>query len=375
MRNGMIYFDSASTSYPKPEVVIEAMQRYCVEIGASPGRGGYPAQTQGAALVDSCREKLARMTGARRAKEVAFTHNATHAINIVLKGYLRSGDHVIISAFEHNAVVRPLERLKRDCGIEYDVWGKEYCFEELKKLVTPQTKLICLNHASNVFGTLAPAEEVAAFCRQKELSLLLDVSQTAGLFPINIDADFIAGTGHKCLLGPPGVGFLAVKDSDMLTTLYEGGSGPNSASAFHPESMPDKFEAGTLNYLGIAGLSAALDYLETLVEPRNRLLELTQKAHRLLSSLPEITVYGPERENKVPLLSFNVEGQHPVEVAHALESSGFCLRAGLHCAPLAHKSFGTYPHGTLRLSFGRQNSFEEVEKLAENLLTLRKSHV
>lgn len=377
----VIFFDNASTSFPKPQNVANAIQDYLNHIGSSPGRGGYILERRAYSLIEEVREMLGALLSAKNSNHICFTHNATHSLNIVLKGYLKRDDHVIISNFEHNAIYRPLHRLSKENGIHYDIWNSntdgQFDLSELKKLIKSETKLIALNHASNVLGVLSPILEVAKIAKEHKISLLVDVAQTAGVFPIAFaeHADFIAGTGHKSLLGPPGTGFLYVKDGTLLTTFYEGGSGHLSASPYHPESLPAKFEAGTCNYLGIAGLKGALEYLRLydIERIRNKLLNYTEKALLMLQSIPEVTLYGPlSIVDKVPLISFNLEGYYSNEVAYMLEESSICTRSGLHCAPLMHKTLNTLPHGTVRLSFGHCNTNSELEVLYNSLMKIRK---
>jgi len=225
MSRSDIYFDHASTSGCKPESVSDEIAHYLRKIGASPGRGGYESELRAYSLVNDVRGQLAAMLGAARKEQVAFTYNATHAINIVLKGLLKENDHVIISSFEHNAVYRPLFKLFKENNVTFDIWKCDasgaFNIEELKKLIQPNTRLIALNHASNVIGVRSPVEEVGKIARDSNVRLLIDVSQTAGLFPVNFGgfADYIAGTGHKSLMGPSVIGYLYVKDGDTLSTL------------------------------------------------------------------------------------------------------------------------------------------------------------
>lgn len=372
MNDRTIYFDHASTSGSKPPQVSLEIAEYLKTINASPGRGGYAPEQQAYQLISSVRDQIAKMTGARQKEQISFTYNATHAINIILKGLLKEGDHVIISSFEHNAVYRPLYRLSKENGISFDIWESDpsgkFNLENLEQLIRPNTRLIAINHASNVLGVISPVEEVGQIAQKLNIPLLIDVSQTAGLFPVSFGkfADYIAGTGHKSLLGPSGIGFLYVKDSESLTPLYEGGSGMNSLSPYQPETIPDKFEAGTINYLGIAGLKGSLDYLRDYSQEkmRDELLQLTSYALEQLTKVRGLTIYGPKStDTKVPLISINVEGYFASETAHLLHQEGICVRGGLQCAPLTHRVIGTQPQGTVRLSFGHTNTQNEIDQL------------
>ena len=375
----MIYLDHASTSRPKPAEVIEEISSYLREIGASPGRGGYALAHSAYELLQGVRAKLAALLNVQKIDQISFTHNATHAINIVLKGLLKEKDHVIISNFEHNSVLRPLHKLSNEGRISYSVWHSDldgyFEPEALERLIRPNTKLIVLNHASNVLGVLSPVREVGRIANRANIPILVDVAQTAGLFPVDFGdfADYIAGTGHKSLLGPPGVGFLYVKNPDTLDTLYEGGSGEHSLSPFHPEIAPDKFEAGTANYVGIAGLKGSLSFLESYGQDRMRqeVMDLTARAIDCIRQVPGAMLYGTQSmEHKVPLLSFNIKGSFAGEIGYALNQHGISVRCGLHCAPLMHKTLGTIPQGTVRLSLGHRNTIAEIERFCDLLTHL-----
>lgn len=377
----VIYFDNASTSFPKPQKMLDEIQYFVNEVGASPGRGSYPTAQNAHTIIENVRKQLADLLGVLNAEQVAFTHNATHASNVVIKGLLKSGDHVIISNFEHNAIYRPIHQMSADKVISYDVWESDeegnFDLGKLKALTKPNTKLIALNHASNVLGVLAPVSAVSEVAKQHHIPLLVDVAQTTGLFPTQFGnmADYLIGTAHKSLLGPSGVGFLYTKDSDTLRTLYEGGSGNHSASGYHPEYLPAKFEAGTCNYLGIAGLKGSLDYLNAygIEKIRRDILQYTECALDLLLKIPGVTVYGPKTiQNKVPVISFNMAGHFASELGYILQEHSICVRAGIQCAPLIHKTIKTMPHGTVRLSFGHLNSYAELETFINVLKNLPK---
>lgn len=376
MSEPIIYFDHASTSGCKPESVSEQIALYLRDIGASPGRGGYNTELEAYRLVSDVRSQIANILGADKKEQVAFTYNATHAINMVLKGLLKENDHVIISCFEHNAVYRPLYKLSKEKGVTFDIWQcntlGEFNIEELKSLIQPNTRLIALNHASNVLGVRSPVEEVGAVASENQIPLLVDVSQTAGLFPVSFGpfADYIAGTGHKSLMGPSGVGYLYVKDGDTLSTLYEGGSGINSQSPYHPAKTPDKFEAGTMNYLGVAGLKGSLAYIKQYTQKKlqQEIMGLTAYALEHLQKIPHVILYGPlSTEKKVPVISLNIKGLFSCETAHLLHQNNICVRGGLQCAPLIHQTIGTFPQGTVRVSLGHTNTKKEIEKLCKIL--------
>lgn len=370
----VIYFDHSSTSHPKPKEMTEEIEKYVLNVGASPGRGGYSLSYLADEIITDTGKLLCDLLGVNNPQQLSFTHNATHAANIVLKGLLKSGDHVILSNFEHNAIFRPVHALYENHGVEYSIWesDREGTFDLalLKKMIRPNTKLISMNHASNVIGRISPVKEVCSIAQEYGIQTLVDLSQTCGLIPIEFanEADFLIGTGHKALLGPSGVGFLYVKNGDELKTLYEGGSGTNSLSKKHPSSLPDKFVAGTANYLGLAGLRGSLKYLQAVGcnEILKKSLSLAFKAENLLSQIPEVILYSPRNlVDRVPIVCFNILGFYANEASFLLDKHGICVRAGLHCAPLIHQTLGTAPHGTIRASFGHNNTEEQVYQFIE----------
>lgn len=368
----MIYFDNASTSWPKPSALLEEMQIYLREIGVNPSRGNYSRATFAEAFINKTRSVLSSLFNIKNPRHLSFTLNATHSINIVLKGLLKAGDHVLISNFEHNAVVRPLEKLVKTHGVSYSIYeSNSEGFFDLKKiesLITENTKLIICNHASNVIGVISPISDIGKIAQKHGLLYLVDCAQTAGIIEIDVEndqIDFLAGTSHKTLLGPPGAGFLYVKDPSKLETLYEGGSGYNSLSKKHPEITPLKFEAGTLNYMGIAGLYGSLKFLEAkgLKEIYKLEMKLTQYLLENLSQIEYVKIYGTDKMDfKIPLVSFNLKSQYSSETSYILDKKySISVRGGIQCAPLIHKTINTLPHGTTRISFGPHNSLEEVD--------------
>ncbi len=372
----MIYLDNASTSWPKPSALIEEMDIYLKEIGVSPLRGSYSKTEEGDFFISNVRRKLSNLFNINNPNQISFTLNATHSLNIVLKGLLKAGDHVVLSNFEHNSVIRPLEKLMRSSGIFYSIYESNsegfFDLEQIETLIRDNTKLIICNHASNVIGVISPISEIGKISQKHGIFFLVDCAQTAGILKIDVEQDhidFLAGTSHKTLLGPPGLGFLYVKDPSKLDTLCEGGSGYNSLSKIHPQIMPLKFEAGTLNYLGIAGLYGSLKFLENEGTAKIYDLEMQLMQYFLenISQIKHVKIYGTQKLNfKIPLLSFNLKSLLPSEVAYILDKKySICVRAGIQCAPLIHKTINTLPHGTVRISFGFQNSIEEVDLLVQ----------
>jgi len=380
-----IYFDNAATSWPKPPEVIRAMVRFMEEVGANPGRSAHRLSAEAARIVYDAREALAELFHVPDPLRIVFCSNATEAINLALKGLLRPGDHVVTSSMEHNAVMRPLRALERQ-GVEVTVVP---CSPEgflnpadLEGAIRPNTKLIALNHASNVVGTILPVAAAGEVARRHGLLLLVDAAQTAGAYPIDVEADkidLLAFTGHKSLLGPMGTGGLYIGERVALSDfepLKRGGTGSRSELEEQPDFLPDMCESGTLNAVGIAGLLAGVRFvLERGVEEiRRHEVELTQKLIEGLSTIPGVTVYGgrdPQRQTAT--VSFNVEGLEPSEVGLRLdEERGILCRVGLHCAPAAHKTIGTFPRGTVRFGLGYFNTMEEVERAVEAVGKLAK---
>ena len=390
----MIYFDNAATSWPKPPAVAEAMVRFTNDVGANPGRSGHRLSVEAGRVVYDAREAVAELFNAPDPLRVVFGHNVTEALNLALRGLLRPGDHVITSSIEHNSVMRPLRALERE-GVEVTVVR---CSPEgflnptdVEAAVQPNTVMIALNHASNVVGTLLPVAEVGRFARQHDLLLLVDAAQTAGAYPIDVQADgidLLGFTGHKSLYGPMGTGGLIVGervDVARLEPLKRGGTGSHSEHEEQPDFLPDMCESGTPNAVGLAGLEAGVRWvLERGVEAIRA--HETALAQRLIDGLraihstgpsagsrqgsgrrPGATIYGGlDATHQTATVSFNLAGMEPSEVGLRLdEEYGIMCRVGLHCAPAAHKTVGTFPVGTVRFGLGAFNTIEEVDSAAE----------
>jgi cysteine desulfurase family protein len=367
----MIYFDNAATSWPKPPAVRAALSEYFGEAGGNPGRSGHRMSVAAARIVETARETLAELLHSNDASRIVFTHNATHALNLALYGVLRSGDHVVTTSIEHNSVMRPLRHLET-LGVELTVVA---CapdgmldLDDVRRALRPGTRLLVTTHGSNVAGTLAPIGTLAAIARDNGTLYLVDAAQTAGAIPIDaqeMGLDLLAFTGHKALLGPTGTGGLYVREGVALAPLIRGGTGSDSAHEIQPEFMPDVYESGTLNVAGIAGLAAGVRFLSEIG------IETVQAYERKLvaqfiagaSEIAGITLYGPkDTALQCGLVSFNVAGATPSEAGLILdESFGIMARTGLHCAPAAHRTLGTFPTGTVRFSFGWFNTPSEVE--------------
>ena len=400
MEQEKIYLDNAATSFPKPEEVPMAVYDYMTKLGTNVNRGGYATAYDTESVVFECRELIGALFHAPDYKNVVFTRNITESMNVVLKGLLHSGDHVIVSSMEHNAVMRPIRQLEKK-GVSFT---RAQCEsdgslkpEKLLSCLRPDTKAVVMTHASNVFGTMLPIQEVGAFCKENGLVFILDSAQTAGVFPIDMEKmhiDILCFTGHKGLLGPQGIGGFILRDELVLKIepLISGGTGSLSNVETVPEFMPDRFEAGTPNLPGIFGLHAALNWLRKLGE-KSLSAELFTTEHCFSAALEKIsehelhlteeflTLLEPlEKEGKLKIIgkkdtemrtgvvSIQTLTRELSDTAFQLDTRyGIMTRVGLHCAPSAHKTMGTYPTGTIRFSFGFANTDKEV-KLAIDAL-------
>lgn len=367
----MIYLDNAATSWPKPPGVIEAVQHYFDRVGASPGRSGHRPSLAAGRIVENTRLGLGELLGVTDPSRIAFTHNATDSLNMAIHGLIHAGDHVISSVMEHNSVLRPLTRMAREERISLTlVKAREdgkVLPEFISRAITPETSTVVLTHASNVTGTLNPLEEIGSMLSACGIRFVVDAAQTAGLVPMDLEdlpIDVLAVSGHKGLLGPQGTGAIYVRPGIDLGYWREGGTGNQSHITIHPEAMPERLEAGTPNTPGLAGLGAGIEYLlEVGVgEVRRRECALVDLLIDGLSPLPGLRVLGPSSsEERSGVVSITVAGRDPADMAYALDS-GFdiMVRPGIHCAPEAHRSLGTYPEGALRLSPGLFTTEEEV---------------
>jgi cysteine desulfurase / selenocysteine lyase len=372
--NAIIYFDNAATSWPKPPAVLQAMQFYMESVGASPGRSGHRLAINAARMVYDARESIAGLLGADDALRVIFTRNVTEGLNLVLQGLLRAGDHVVTGSMEHNSVMRPLRALERE-GVELTVVGNSPAGEiepaDVERAIRPHTRLIVLNHASNVVGTLAPVREIDAVARRHGILCVLDAAQSAGVYPIHMEedqVDILCFTGHKGLMGPQGTGGVIFGERvqiDQVTPLTRGGTGSRSEEEEQPPFLPDVFESGTQNAVGLAGLGAAVEFIRDVgVETvRAHEVTLTRRLLEGLTAIDGVLVYGAgDASRQTSTVSFNVQGLEPSEVGLRLdEEYGIMCRVGLHCAPAAHRTMGTFPGGTVRFGLGYYNTLAEVD--------------
>ena len=364
----MIYFDSAATTFQKPRSVTAAVEDALATM-SSPGRGGYGAAMRAADTAFACREELAELYHLKSPEQVVFTMNATHALNIAVKSLVPKGGRAVISGYEHNAVTRPLAALGAETAVAAGpLFDPDAVTAAFDRAITPGTDAVICSHVSNVFGFIQPVEAVAAICRSRGVPFVIDASQSAGVLPLDMEAlgaAFIAMPGHKGLYGPQGTGVLLCGEGVETATLVEGGTGSMSLQQTMPDFLPDRLEAGTHNMPGIAGLLAGVRFVrsqgERTICRRERLLALA--AAEGLRALPGVRVYArPDLAEQTGVVSFTAETMDPETLASALAEQGIAVRAGLHCAPLAHQTAGTVDTGTVRASFSHWNTPEEVAR-------------
>jgi cysteine desulfurase/selenocysteine lyase len=369
----VIYLDHAATSWPKPPEVLRAMTNFLECAGGNPGRSGHRLSIGAARIVFQARETLAEFFHLSDAARIIFTPNVTYALNLVLTGLLRAGDHVVTTSMEHNSVMRPLRALEAT-GVRLSVVQCQAngCLDlrAVESAITPGTRLVVTTHASNVTGTLMPVAAIAGIAHRAGALLLVDAAQTAGVIPIDqraLGIDFLAFTGHKGLQGPPGTGGLALGDRVKLADvapLVRGGTGSRSEFEQQPELLPDKYESGTPNGSGIAGLAAGVRWLVSrgIVQLRAQEVELADELLAGLQGIPGVTIYGPRDSGKTTgVISCRVWGESVSDVGLRLDDEFEILsRVGLHCAPLAHKTIGTFPEGTIRLAIGPFTSRADI---------------
>ncbi|MCI2058743.1 MAG: aminotransferase class V-fold PLP-dependent enzyme [Oscillibacter sp.] len=367
----MIYLDSAATSFQKPDSVRAAVVRAFAEM-SSPGRGGYPAAMRAADMVLECRTELQELFRVQTPEQVVFTMNATHALNIAVKSLVPPEGHAVISGYEHNAVTRPLHALNASVTVaRAPLFDPEKTVAAFREAIVPGTDAVICNHVSNVFGYAQPVEEIAALCRERQVPLIIDASQSAGILLLDcrvLGAAFVAMPGHKGLCGPQGTGVLICGESAPLRPLLEGGTGSRSAEQEMPDFLPDRLEAGTQNVPGIAGLLAGVRFVRARGLARICTHEryLAASAAAGLRSVPGVQVFAGEGLfAQTGVLSFRSEKIDPDTLGNRLSQRGIAVRTGLHCAPLAHKTAGTFETGTVRASFSFFNTEAEVFRLVE----------
>jgi len=376
----LIYFDNAATSFPKPAPVAEAMANLLSRRAVNPGRAGFDLSLAVGHMVDQVRDRLDRFFNnpARDRDRAVFTANATDALNLAIQGVCRPGDHVVATVLEHNSVLRPLAMLRKAGIITFDLvpcdGSGRVDPDSFETLIRPTTRLVIMTHASNVCGAVQPAAEIGALCRSRGILFLLDAAQSAGLIPVDmtaLQADLVAFTGHKSMLGPTGTGGLVVGPNVDIRSTRWGGTGVGSALVEHPEDFPWRLEAGTLNTVGIAGLAAGLDWItaqgaDTILDRERRLADRFLAGCANLDKVtihgcgdPRPTTLGPDR---LPVISVTVRGRSAEEVALFLDTDwNVAVRAGLQCAPLIHEALGTAPGGSIRFSLGPFNTERDID--------------
>ncbi|MEO2014548.1 MAG: aminotransferase class V-fold PLP-dependent enzyme [Fuerstiella sp.] len=383
-----IYLDNAATSFPKPECVYDAADTYMREMGIAFGRGSHAGASSAARLVAQCRQRLARILDAESGDRVAFTFNCTDGLNLLLRGVLRKGDRVVTSTLEHNSVLRPLQQLKSEFQLDvvYVDFDAQTGLIDTKSFVHELNKqparLVVLNHASNVTGIVQPVETISAAAHETGALLMLDAAQTVGHIPFSVRAlkiDMLASAGHKGLLGPLGTGIVYIRDGleDEVLPIRCGGTGTDSESPLQPIAMPTKFESGNLNMPGLAGLNAAAEWIlqQSVADLHQRILKLSTQLSQALREIHGVTVFGSADSQNVGIVSFSLDGMDSQDVAAVLDQSfQIRCRAGLHCAPLVHKTLGTIPSGgAVRLSPGPFTAQADVAAAATAVAQLAAS--
>jgi cysteine desulfurase family protein len=369
----MIYFDNAATSWPKPVAMIKAMADFNANVGANPGRSGHRLSVEAGRVIFYAREAVASLIGADDPLSIIFTRNATEGINTAIRGLLLKGDHVITSGMEHNSVMRPLRAMEQQgveltvvqCSAEGDVSP-----DDIASAIKKNTRMIIMTHASNVTGTIMPVAGIAKTAYDNGIIFCVDAAQTAGSIPINVmkdNIDILIFTGHKALYGPQGTGGFYIRKGmeNIMEPLERGGTGSRSEFEEQPDFMPDRFESGTPNTIGIAGLSAGAAFVSAVgVEIiRKKEIALTELFISGIRSLKGVKIYGnTDPAKRTAVVSFTIDGLSPSDISFKLdEQYSIMSRPGLHCAPAAHRTIGTFPEGTVRFSFGLFTTEEEIE--------------
>ena len=367
----MIYFDNGATTFPKPDEVYDAVMKAMKEYGANPGRSGHKLAIRMGREIYETRELLAKLFNIDNPMNIIFTSNCTESLNLAIKGILSKGDHVITSSMEHNSVLRPLVALEKE-GVELtivkgDPTGK-IKVEDIANSIRSNTKLIVITHVSNLTGTIMPIEEIGRIAKEKGILLLVDAAQSAGVYDIDVkkmNIDMLAFPGHKGLLGPQGTGGLYIKEGLLLKEIKQGGTGSFSHVLDMPDILPDRYESGTLNGPGIVGLGAGIRYIlnKGIENIRKHEEELTKHFIEGLMQIDKVKVYGPLNEKEQgAVVSINIGDEDSSEISFILdEKYDIQVRPGLHCAPLAHKTIGTFEQGVVRFSFGPFNTHDQID--------------
>lgn len=369
----VLYFDHAASSWPKPPAVAEAMMKCITEYAANPGRGSHQLGVKASRVLFEGRKQLAQLFHIANANDISYALNTTAALNLAIKGYLKPGEHVICTAVEHNSVRRPLEYMKAVHQVEItyapsDVQGN-VDLSQLEALIQPNTTLMVCSHSSNLLGTILPLEAIGQMMKKHGVKLLVDAAQTAGVLDIDVQAmgiDMLAFPGHKGLLGPQGTGGLYISPQLDVEPQLHGGTGSQSEATEQPKVRPDRYEAGTQNTVGLAGLVEGVKFIrnETVEQIHNKEWAQIQTLMEGLLAIPGVALYGPDLgQNKTGIVAFNVGQAEASEVAFILDQSfQIAVRAGYHCTPLAHETAGTLGSGAVRASIGYFTSDHEIEQ-------------
>lgn len=371
----MIYFDNAATSYPKPRNVISSVMPSVAKYSFNSGRGGYKQSLACAEMIYDVREKVADFFGFSP-ENIVFTKNCTEALNMAIKGSVKKGEHIIISSLEHNSVSRVVNKLQLDGVCTYDVadfsFDDEITLNNFSSLIKPNTSLVVCTHSSNAFGVSLPIAKIGSLCRKNGIRFIVDGAQGAGVADINAkrdNIDILCAPGHKCLYGLMGTGFMAIADGIKLDTLIQGGTGSSSLLLTQPEFSPDRYEAGTLNNVGIISLGRGIDFIRSVGREKiyEAELSLCEYMYDAFSNMDNVTLYtsAPRKNKTMPILSFNVNSMPSERTASVLGARGICVRSGYHCSPLAHRHFDTLQGGTVRISVGAFNVKKECITLVD----------
>ena len=388
MEDQLIYLDNAATVWPKPERVYDYMMDSYRKVGVNPGRSGFDLAVEAGMLLDKLRLRLTRFFGGDEdtPERLCFGYNATDALNLIIPGLLSPGDHVITTALEHNSVIRPINHLVRDSGVQASFLPFDRAGfvdpDDVRRAILPKTKLVIVNHGSNVIGTIQPIAEIGRICREREITFAIDTAQTAGIVPIDMKAmnvDVLAFTGHKALMGCTGIGGLCVRKHVTLRQVRSGGTGVRSADPYQLEEYPWRMEFGTPNMVGVAALWAGQEWLEKqgMATTCRHELRLAEKLIQGLRKIAAVRLYCCDSlESHLPTLIMNIEGMDPTDVGTELDvKHNIATRTGLHCAPLVHQQLGTAAgHGAVRFSIGAFNTEQHIEAAIEAVAAIAQRH-
>ena len=376
----MIYLDNGATTFPKPKVVTDKIMECYLGYAGNPGRSGHKLAMKMDLEIYETREKICKLINGTEVLNVIFTFNATDSLNLAIKGVLEEGDHVITTSMEHNSVLRPLNKLRKDGKIELSIVyadDKGYIDpQKISEALTPNTKMIVTTHMSNVFGTIVDIKAIGDFCKENNILYLVDASQSIGVLDIDVqemNIDLLAFPGHKALFGPMGTGALYIKEGIIVKPLKEGGTGSYSHSIDQPDLYPDSLESGTPNGVGIIALGKGIDFINEVGLENIRNHEMSLKNHfiELLKDNEDVILYGTLDDRQGAVVSLNVKDMDSSEISYILSDEfDIYTRPGFHCAPLAHKTMGTEELGAIRFSFGYYNTLEEIDKTVEALLNI-----